>query len=116
MKINLLVLKTFNPKALSEFYEMLGITFEHHRHGNGPMHYAANIEGVVFEIYPLSHDKTVDNTLRLGFTVENLDGVIEKITQHTGRVTKVPAITEWGRIAVVEDLDGRKIELKEAAI
>jgi len=40
MKINLIVLKTASPDALASFYEELGIKFENHRHGAGPLHYA----------------------------------------------------------------------------
>lgn len=81
-KINLLVIKTLNPDALASFYTQLGITFNYHQHGKGPFHYSANLEGVVFEIYPLPKGETkADKTLRLGFSVENLDQTMEKVVE-----------------------------------
>ena len=35
MKINLIVIRTTKPKELSEFYELLGIKFDFHRHETG---------------------------------------------------------------------------------
>lgn len=85
MKINLIVLKTSRPEELVEFYAQLGINFENHKHGNGPLHYAAEIAGVVFEIYPLPNNmEKADNTLRLGFMVDNLNGLVDKI-RESGR-------------------------------
>ena len=101
---------------MPHFYEHLGIVFEKHRHGTGPFHYASEIDGVVFEIYPLPKDRNkADDTLRLGFNVENLDGKTNKIEESGGKIVKAPEHTEWGYIAIIEDPDGRKIELKDAA-
>ena len=114
MKINLVVLKTYRPDDLASFYEQLGIKFENHKHGNGPQHYAAEIDNVVFEIYPLPKDKQqADDTVRLGFTVNDLDSTIERLRNAGGKIVKEAGMTEWGYVSIVEDLDGRKIELKE---
>jgi lactoylglutathione lyase len=114
MKINLVVVKTSRPHELASFYKQMGIKFESHRHGNGPIHYAAEIDSVVFEIYPLPRDREQANdTLRLGFTVDNLDEVIERLKNSAGKIIKEAVMTEWGYMAIIEDLDGRKIELKD---
>ncbi len=45
-----------------------------HRHGNGPLHYESDLDGITFEIYPLPSDtRTADATLRLGFTVDDFE-------------------------------------------
>lgn len=115
MKINLLVIRSVNAKELSEFYELLGIKFEYHCHGNGPWHYSSIINQLVFEIYPTK--KPDNNTLgvRLGFEVDKLELVLEKINRSRGQKIKAPFESEFGRIAVVQDPEGRKIELKELA-
>jgi len=113
MTINLIVVKTLRPTALAAFYACLGIRFEYHQHGNGPLHYAAEINGIVFEIYPLPSGTTTDTTLRLGFTVDDLNKSIEKIKSFGAKIVKEPASGEWGYAAVIEDPDGRKIELTE---
>lgn len=113
MKINLIVIRTGQPKALSVFYELLGLKFEYHQHGNGPWHYSAELDGTVFEIYPLlKQQKASDNSLRLGFVVENLEERISNLKENDIEIIRAPKDSEWGYFAIIKDLDGRKIELK----
>jgi len=111
MKLNLLVLRSDQPEKLKEQYEQLGFSFQYHRHGKGPWHYSAETEeGFVFEIYPLKKTQEhADPTLRLGFDVENLDVRCEELS--TWSVLQKPSMTDWGYQAIVQDLDGRKVEL-----
>lgn len=113
MNINLLVVRTKNPKKLKEQYEIIGFEFDYHKHGNGPYHYVSEQNGFVFEIYPLTKSMTkADGNLRLGFEISNLSLVIDNIKSTNWIVKSDIKETEWGIIAVVQDLDGRKIELK----
>lgn len=114
MKLNLLVIRTSNPESLKKQYELLGFSFDYHRHGEGPFHYASEKDGFVFELYPLtkSMDKA-DNSLRLGFEVENLATTINTIEKSNWKVLTGITTTEWGENAIIQDLDGRKIELKQ---
>lgn len=115
MQINLIVIRTNQPKELSEFYEQLGIEFDYHKHGNGAWHYSAEIEEIVFEIYPLSkNQETPDMSLRLGFTVDKLDDLMLNLKKKNVEIVKEPKESEWGYFAIIKDLDGRKIEIKEA--
>ena len=110
--INLIVLKTDKMQAQFDFYSALGLQFEYHRHGNGPHHYASIGMQPVVEIYPLPGGfSQPDNTTRLGFTVEHLDELIQRLEERGIKIVSVPAKTQWGYSAVVEDPDGRKIEL-----
>jgi len=114
MRVNLIVVRTKNIKELAEFYERFGIKFEYHRHGNGPFHYSTELEKTVFEIYPLlKSQEKADKSLRLGFDVKELDKLILELDKKGIEVTKRPTKSEWGYFAVIKDLDGRKIELKE---
>ena len=111
--MNLLVIRTENPELLKNQYELLGLTFDYHQHGNGPFHYASEQTGVVFEIYPLTKSMSkADNTIRLGFEIENLPAVIEELKTTNWVFKSDLSETEWGLTAVLQDLDGRKIELK----
>jgi catechol 2,3-dioxygenase-like lactoylglutathione lyase family enzyme len=113
--INLIVIKTDKIQAQFEFYSALGLEFEYHKHGNGPHHYASNTGQPVIEIYPLPKGILLpDNTTRLGFVVEDLDQLIQILKEKGIKIVSDPAKTEWGYSAVVEDLDGRKIELTES--
>lgn len=52
--INLLVIRSPDIDRAVCFYEVLGLSFEKHAHGNGPLHYACESDGFVFEIYPVT--------------------------------------------------------------
>jgi lactoylglutathione lyase len=113
-KLQLIVIKTLDPEKLSTEYEILGITFEKHKHGNGALHYAADLHGLIFEIYPLPKDLLVaDNTTRLGFTVKSLDNLMNKLRLSNWKIASDAKHTEFGYTAVVQDSDGRKVELIE---
>jgi len=117
MNINLLVIRTDQPKELAEFYRQLGMQFDYHQHGKGPWHYSAEIEELVFEIYPLMKNQTSpDTSLRLGFTVEHLDALIGQLKERKVEIIGAPKASEWGYFAIIKDIDGRKIELKQKQV
>ncbi|QJB32086.1 glyoxalase/bleomycin resistance/extradiol dioxygenase family protein [Chitinophaga oryzae] len=112
--LQLLVIKTRQPETLAAFYTLLGIEFEYHQHGKGPFHYASKNGLPVIEIYPLPANALVaDNTTRLGFGVTHLDELIARLQQQHMPVVSMPEKSEWGYRAIVQDPDGRKIELTE---
>lgn len=113
MKINLLVIRTSEPELLKSQYELLGLNFEYHQHGNGPFHYASEQSGFVFEIYPLTRSmEKADNSIRLGFDIEGLKTKMNDLKETNWIIKSDLTETEWGLTAVIQDLDGRKIELK----
>jgi hypothetical protein len=113
MKLNLLVIRTENPEILKVQYEKIGFEFDYHKHGNGPFHYASELNGFVLEIYPLAKSMTkADNSLRLGFEIENLEIKVENLKKTNWKILSEPKKTEWGMVSIIQDLDGRKIELK----
>ncbi|MET3879818.1 VOC family protein [Chitinophaga sp. OAE865] len=114
INLSLVVIKTNKLHKQSEFYSSLGFQFEYHKHGNGPYHYASVGEKPVLEIYPLPKGTEVaDHTTRLGFVVDNLSQTIQTLIDIGVKIISEPAHTEWGYTAVVQDPDGRKIELTE---
>lgn len=112
MKLNLLVIKTADIEALKAQYEALGILFKYHQHGAGPWHFASDTDGFVFEIYPLAASiKKADASTRLGFEVAGLETKVKAIKKAHWTVLKELVLTKGGRKMVVQDLDGRKVEL-----
>ena len=100
--------------ALKTQYELLGLDFEYHRHGSGPMHYSAKASGLVFEIYPLTKSQTqAGENLRLGFEVKNREQTISTLFASNWKIVTATKDTEWGKTVVVQDMDGRKVELTE---
>jgi hypothetical protein len=112
MNLNLLVIRSAIPKQLAEFYEQIGMAFEYHRHGNGPFHYSAQVGPTLLEIYPLTKgQEDADKYLRLGFEIDLFDARIDKLLQQGITFHQLPMATEWRISAVIEDPEGRKLEL-----
>ncbi len=103
--LQLLVLKTRDLKALRRFYEALGIRFQQEQHGSGPAHYSAQLGALVLELYPLPTGGSSAPTERLGLQVERLEDILRA---HDGEVER------RGEVVIVQDPDGRKVELTEA--
>lgn len=114
MKFNLLVIRTKQLELLKKQYELLGFQFSYHQHGKGPYHYASEEKDFVFEIYPLKKSISESNNLiRLGIEVEDLKAKIHTLKQSDWKILSEAKEMEWGNVALVQDLDRRKIELKE---
>jgi catechol 2,3-dioxygenase-like lactoylglutathione lyase family enzyme len=93
------------------FYECIGLRFQKHSHGNGPLHYASDINHFVFEIYPSRNQDDVTHKTRFGFRVNDVDSIVDNLAQLGATIRTPPNDTEWGRRAVVNDLDGHTVEL-----
>jgi lactoylglutathione lyase len=112
MELTLLVMRSAIPEQLAEFYTILGITFEHHRHGTGPYHYSGHIGPTLLEIYPMAKgQKQPDITLRLGLAVDAFDEIIGRLNALDTTFHQPATSTECGLMAVIADPEGRKIEL-----
>ena len=114
-RLNLIVIRSVEPSRTMTFYKMLGMDFQEEQHGSGPVHWAADLDGIVLEIYPAKSADEVDAAIRLGFNVNDAASVL-----NTLRLSDVETIsdlkqTKWGLRAVVRDSDGRSVELVERA-
>jgi lactoylglutathione lyase len=109
--LNLIVLKSSDIARAAAFYTRLGLQFSRHRHGNGPEHYAAELSGGVFELYPASSDGPSTLGTRVGFRVPSVDAVLAALSEYPDAVMAPARDSEWGRRAVVVDPDGHRIEL-----
>lgn len=115
LSLSLLVLKTSQLDRLKAFYECIGCLFVKEKHGKGPVHYAAEMEGCLLELYPIPVGKDSEApTIRVGFRVERLDEVITLFQEQALPIDQAPVASPWGYRAVVIDPDGRKVELVEA--
>ncbi|MGV9314135.1 hypothetical protein ACWDR0_18435 [Streptomyces sp. NPDC003691] len=67
VRSGLTVIYTERLEACRAFYAGLGLPLVPERHGTGPEHYAAELDGTVFELYPAGRRGTT-GYLRLGLT------------------------------------------------
>ena len=109
--LNLVVLRSPDMARAAAFYSRLGLQFTEHQHGSGPQHFAAELGGGVFELYPLSPDGPSTLGTRIGFSVPSIDSAVAALSDYPGTVISPPKDSEWGRRAVVADPDGHRIEL-----
>lgn len=110
-QLNLVVLRSSNLEEAAKFYREIGFFFNRHAHGSGPEHYASEVNGMVFEIYPLSAKSSPTTGTRIGFKVKSVDETVAKLSNIGGTIVGPPADSEWGRRAVVKDFDGHTVEL-----
>lgn len=109
IRLNLLVIRTSDMPRLVNFYNLLGLKFDYHKHEKGVYHYATKIGETVFEIYPLLKNQTeADISTRLGFKIDNFE---EKIALLSEFIVSKPMETEFGMCAILKDPDGRKVEI-----
>jgi lactoylglutathione lyase len=108
--IALIVLHVHDIEKSKAFYSLLGLSFSEEKHGAGPRHYAAVLDGLVFEIYPCRANVPV-SPLRIGFHVVAVDDLVEGLRAHDIPIVNEPNDSPWGRRAVVADPDGNRVEL-----
>lgn len=108
---NLLVIRSSDIERAVTFYQAIGIRFELHAHGKGPKHYASETCGFVFEIYPQRDDSNTTTNTRIGFNVDSVDDCLDLLAKLNVDVVSTAKDSQWGRRAVVRDLDGHTVEL-----
>ena len=111
---NLVVIRSSEIERAVKFYNILGLAMTRHAHGSGPEHYAAEVNGFVFEIYPATAKSLPTTGTRIGFKVNSVDELIAKLSQMGSVIISPLADSEWGRRAVVKDFDGHTVELIES--
>lgn len=109
--LNLVVIRSPEIDRAVTFYQILGLAFTLHSHGSGPEHYSSELNGLIFEIYPLTDENQATTSLRIGFQVANVDDCFESLIEIGATTVSRPKDSEWGRRAVVKDLDGHAVEL-----
>lgn len=109
MILNLIVIRTADMPRLVNFYQLIGLKFDYHKHEQGVYHYASKIGETVFEIYPLLKTQTeADISTRLGFKIDDFEEKIELLSEC---IVSKPMETEFGFSAILQDPDGRKVEI-----
>jgi lactoylglutathione lyase len=114
-----LILFTGRIEQARAFYRAVGLQLHDEDHGGGPVHYATDISGVHFAIYD-----TKDSPGRApqwreagssfpGFYVTSLDDAMAALTAQGAPVLRAHQAMDWGCRAVVEDPDGRPIEINQ---
>lgn len=96
------------------FYESLGLTFAEERHGDGPIHFSHDFQGIVLEIYPLKDGvkTSLYEGIALVFYVDDLAKALKRLEPTCGPSKTLPRVSA-ARTASVRDPDGRIVRLIE---
>lgn len=114
VSINLVVLRAPDLERAVAFYSAFGFTFTKHAHGKGPEHYAAELDTMVFELYPQTSEEASTRHVRIGFQVPDASAVIQRLEDNGGKIVSPLKDSPWGLRAVIDDPFGHRIELCEA--
>jgi predicted enzyme related to lactoylglutathione lyase len=105
-----------NLDASVKFYRALGVDVRETKQA-GVVSYTCALAGVHFALR--AHDGVArgpQSSIQLGFMISNLDGAMAALTSAlaasgAGKILEKPNPKPWGLTALVEDPDGRRIEL-----
>jgi lactoylglutathione lyase len=116
--VGAVILFSSDLDACAQFYRLIGLDLEDERHEDGPAHLACDVDGVHVAIFEGGgHGRAPGHrdagSTFVGFAVEDVDGTVDALMAMGVRVLQAPADFPWGRRAVVEDPDGRPVELFE---
>ncbi len=113
-----LVLYAADPAATAAFYRALGVMLEDEDHGEGPVHFAAELGPVHFAIYPAAGPgrappRQAGGSCFPGFYVPSLDQAARALAGLGAPLLTRHEVMPWGCRVVAEDPDGRPVEVNQ---
>lgn len=124
--IHSIILKTEKISETYEFYKSISLPLESDSHSDleeaqdeTPQSYSCQVGDVRVVIYALApwtgpERRTKSHDTMVGFAVDNLDEILEKLDQLNVKVVLPKEQTSSGQRAVVLDPDGRPVELSQS--
>ena len=114
-----LVLFATDADKTAAFYRAIGVPLEDEDHGEGPIHFAAEIGPVHFAVYRTEIPSAGVTPWRgagsdfAGFYVDSLDEAVASVTTLGAPLLTEHQIRPWGCRVVAEDPDGRAVEINQ---
>lgn len=121
IRINALILWSETPERSAAFYRLLGLPLENEDHGDGHVHQACDFQGVHLAVYGAppgtrAPARRAAGAAMVGFAVPDISAVVEKLkAAGEYRELVAPQQMDWGLRTVLEDPDGRSVELTQDA-
>jgi predicted enzyme related to lactoylglutathione lyase len=101
------------------FYRALGLMLVEERHDEGPLHFACELGSAHFAIYaaesgPGAPPRRSAGASQLGFQIAgDLEATLEQALAAGGTMLVALEDVPWGKRAVLQDPDGRAVELNQ---
>ncbi len=113
-----LVLFAVDPVATAAFYRGLGLNLADEDHGEGPVHFAAEVGPVHFAVYAAqAHGRATEHrdggSCFPGFYVESLERTADALAELGAPLLTGHEVMPWGCRMVVRDPDGRAVEVNQ---
>lgn len=117
-RIGALVLFASDLERTVAFYRVLGVPLQVDDHGEdeGPLHFACDLDGCHFAVFPADREGRSPGLRESGasfpgFVVESVEEAVEAARAFGIKVIQEPSPYPWGLRAVLEDPDGRPVEV-----
>ena len=112
------VLYAADPAATAAFYRAVGVDLEDEDHGEGPVHFAAELGPVHFAVYPAeaigrAGERRSAGSVFPGLYVESLDHAADALARTGALVLTGHQQMPWGCRIVAQDPDGRAVEINQ---
>ena len=113
-----LVLLVSDVDAAARFYRAVGVPLKDEDHGEGPVHFAAELGGVHFALYAATGpgrapERRSAGASFAGVYVDSLDDVLRNVAALGAPLLSGHEVMPWGCRFVVEDPDGRAVEVND---
>ena len=103
IKVNFVIIRGEDLEALHKFYTNLGIDFKEEKHGNGPIHFSAELGDIVLELYRGKPTKQIV----VGINVDNFEIFVDKAKLHGATIEMRDGY------AILSDIAGNKLIVTE---
>ncbi len=116
--VDALILYSASIQKTVEFYRSIGLLLEEEVHEEGPLHFACELGRTHIAVYEGKSGEALPRGTgganQIGFQVDSLDDVFSAATKAGAPILIPPQEVPWGKRAVVQDPDGRPVELNQA--
>jgi predicted enzyme related to lactoylglutathione lyase len=116
-EVGALVLFSEELEPVVEFYRAIGVPLEEERHDDGPLHYACELGSTHFAVYEgtmgAAPTRGAGGCAFAGFVVDSVADAVAAARAIRSAVLQEPEHFPWGLRAVLEDPDGRPVEVFE---
>jgi predicted enzyme related to lactoylglutathione lyase len=114
-ELGLMVLRASDPLKTRRFYESLGLSFQMEQHEKGVLHYSCALGSTILEIYPGKPGASIEansgGATMIGLRMGDVDSVYARAIEAGAKSRRAPTESPYGRRAVLEDPDGRVVEI-----
>jgi predicted enzyme related to lactoylglutathione lyase len=117
-RLGTLVLYTASLERTVAFYRAIGVDLVDEDHGDGMPHFAAELDGCHFAVFPATGETRAPGLREpgcafVGIAVGSAHDAVRRVRDLDAPVMQEPTEYPWGIRAVLADPDGRPVEIFE---